>query len=152
VPTGLGIELERLGLGGEVLDARSPVIPKDGDSLDLLRAIYQDPKQPLGTRMRAASVAIKYERPALAVTVQTSGDTFANRMEQAWHRRVERRQLKLIEGTVDQSVEPQGEPSKLAPDQASTEPPVSAPGADRRLIAQPEAEDGEPIERINRRI
>jgi hypothetical protein len=50
--------------------------PHNGMSIDLLRAVYRNPAIPLGVRMRAASIAIAYETPKLAVTgiVEADGD------------------------------------------------------------------------------
>src|SRR5215467_11187582 len=70
----------------DFLDGRTTRInlPSGKDSLDFLQAVYRDSNQPLPVRMRAASIAIKYERPALAVTVQTSMSEFNDRLERAW--------------------------------------------------------------------
>jgi hypothetical protein len=35
------------------------------DALDYLRSVYRDPMQSPNTRMRAAAIAIEYERPRL---------------------------------------------------------------------------------------
>jgi hypothetical protein len=75
-----------------VMTAKSGSVkmPEGGDSLDLLRAIYQDEHQTLGIRMRAASIAIKYERPALAVTALTAVGSFEEAMGLGWDERMRR--------------------------------------------------------------
>jgi hypothetical protein len=90
------------------------------DALTFLRAVYQHPKVPLPVRMRAASMAIPYERPALKAhaLVVAEGD-FAQRLEAA----IARSGLapKLIDA----------EPVELPP--AGPEPtPMAAPFASRR--------------------
>jgi hypothetical protein len=35
------------------------------DALDYLRSIYRDPLEPTPVRMKAAAIAIEYERPGL---------------------------------------------------------------------------------------
>jgi hypothetical protein len=49
-------------------EPQEPEGPEVGDSLDLLQSIYRDVATPMPTRMRAAALAIAYERPKLAVT------------------------------------------------------------------------------------
>jgi hypothetical protein len=46
--------------------------PPAEDSLTLLQAVYRDQSMPLQTRMRAAALAIAYERPKLSVAVTTN--------------------------------------------------------------------------------
>jgi hypothetical protein len=53
------------------------------DALDYLQSVYNDPLQPTNTRLRAASIAIEYERPRLAVTALIDGKDFAARLERA---------------------------------------------------------------------
>jgi hypothetical protein len=50
-------------------------------SLDLLRAVYRNPIIPLSVRMRAASIAIQYEHPRLAVVAQINEQSFAEVLE-----------------------------------------------------------------------
>jgi hypothetical protein len=66
----------------------------DGNSLDFLRACYRDASLPLSTRMRAASIAISYELPKLAVTaVVTNQEDFATRLDRCIARARETRML-----------------------------------------------------------
>ena len=59
------------------------VIAEQEDALAFLRSVYQNEKVPLPVRMRAAQIAIEYERPRLAMTAQINGEDFASRMERA---------------------------------------------------------------------
>jgi hypothetical protein len=69
-------ELEYQKVSEEVLAGRS--------ALELLQSIYRDPSQPIGMRMRAATIAIAYESPRLAVTAYLSNaDHFAARLDKA---------------------------------------------------------------------
>ena len=66
--------------GAEVLVTIGP----EGTSLDLLRAVYRDPGQPLTRRMRAAIAAAPYENPKLAVVASMrANDGFAAKLEEA---------------------------------------------------------------------
>jgi hypothetical protein len=56
-------------------------LPEGATSLHFMQAIYRDPKQPLTRRLRAAQIAIAYEHPKLAVTVNTEITGFAAQME-----------------------------------------------------------------------
>ena len=56
----------------------------EGDSLDLLQAVYRNPAEPIGRRMRAAIAALPHERPKLAVTASVNGnEAFAAKLEEA---------------------------------------------------------------------
>ena len=56
---------------------------RDTDALGYLKQVYNDPDQPIHTRMRAAAIAIEYERPTLkAMAVLHTGD-MAQRLEAA---------------------------------------------------------------------
>ena len=55
----------------------------NGSSLDLLRAIYRDPTQPLSVRMRASIASLPFEFPKLAVTANINTADFANALEEA---------------------------------------------------------------------
>jgi len=56
------------------------------DALEFLQAVYQNPEAPLAIRMRAAQIAIEYERPRLAVTAVINGDDWAQRLDRAVER------------------------------------------------------------------
>jgi hypothetical protein len=69
-------------------------IGPEANSLDFLQAIYRCPKLPLSTRLRAASIAIRYELPKLAVTaVINNQDDFATRLDRCIERARETRML-----------------------------------------------------------
>jgi hypothetical protein len=52
------------------------------DALSYLQSVYNDPLQSTHTRLKAAAIAIEYERP-LAVTAVVDGGDFAARLERA---------------------------------------------------------------------
>ena len=56
-------------------------IGRVASSLELLRAVYMDPGQPLTVWLRAALGAIPFEHPRLTLTAQLNGT--ADRMEAA---------------------------------------------------------------------
>jgi hypothetical protein len=72
------------------------------DALEFLRSVYQHPKVPLPVRMRAAAVAIEFERPRLAVTALVNGDDFADRLDRAIARSAP---TKVIEAQTNRTVE-----------------------------------------------
>jgi hypothetical protein len=47
--------------------------PAEATSLEVMQAIYRNPKQPLTRRMRAAQIAIAYEHPKLSATYAVDG-------------------------------------------------------------------------------
>ncbi len=58
--------------------------PATNSSLELLRAVYSDPSQPMHRRMRAAIAALPFENPKLAVVASVGPNTgFAARLEAA---------------------------------------------------------------------
>jgi hypothetical protein len=62
-------------------------LPPGASSLDLLQAIYRNPGQPLVRRMRAATAALPFEYPKLAVTaIVEPGADFAARLQRARER------------------------------------------------------------------
>jgi hypothetical protein len=73
------IDLAEVGFGkctGEMSEEPS--------SLDFLRAVYRNNDLPLSVRMRAASIAIHFEHPKLAVIGHVGEDgSFAERLERA---------------------------------------------------------------------
>lgn len=64
------------------------------DALGFLRTVYRDPLQPTGVRLRAAQIAIEYERPRLAMTALIDGADFRSRLDRAIARS---KSTKLIE-------------------------------------------------------
>jgi hypothetical protein len=63
-----------------VVEIEAPVPASDWDALGYLQAIYQGRAEPDAPRMRAAAMALPFERPKLAVIAQI-GPGFAERME-----------------------------------------------------------------------
>jgi len=53
------------------------------DALGYLQSVYNNPMEPTSVRMRAASVALEFERPRLAVTAVLGSDDFAERLDRA---------------------------------------------------------------------
>jgi len=87
------------------------------DALTFLRTVYQHPKVPLPVRMRAAAIAIEYEKPRLAVTALVAGGNFAELLEQAIERSsrvqaIERSRAQVIEHSPAVEEHP---PSELLP-------------------------------------
>ena len=60
--------------------------PTPEDALAFLRQVYQDPLECTHVRLKAASIAIEYERPRLAVIASIGGDDFAERLTRAIER------------------------------------------------------------------
>ena len=54
-----------------------------GTALDFLQSVYRNPLEPHSVRMKAATVAIEYELPRLAVTATINGGDFAERLTRA---------------------------------------------------------------------
>jgi hypothetical protein len=48
-------------------------VPPDADSLQLLQAVYRSPHVAMSVRMRAAAIALPFERPKLGVTLNVAG-------------------------------------------------------------------------------
>jgi hypothetical protein len=69
----------------------------DTDALTYLRSIYTDPMQPTSTRLRAAGLALNYERPRLQVTAQVSDQGVAELLDQRLKRLAEMEAMKLID-------------------------------------------------------
>src|SRR5262249_29772909 len=60
------------------------IVEPEISALGYLQSIYRDPLQPAVVRMRAATIAIAYESPRLAVTAYLSNaDDFAARLDRA---------------------------------------------------------------------
>jgi hypothetical protein len=80
------------------------VRPK-GTALDFLRAVYRNADVPLPARMKAASIAIEYEHPRLAVTAMVDGKDFAAALDRAIERSGKARAPKLIEHRASPTIE-----------------------------------------------
>jgi hypothetical protein len=69
------------GIDAGIADIRKDETPS---ALSYLQSIYRDPLQPDGVRMRAASLALPYEAPRLAVTAFVRDQhTFAIALDRA---------------------------------------------------------------------
>jgi hypothetical protein len=68
------------------VEGAEATLPPDATSLDFLRAVYRDARQPMSMRMRAAIAALAFEHPKLSVTANINTG-FADRMEQMMERR-----------------------------------------------------------------
>jgi hypothetical protein len=82
----------------------------DGDSLELLQAIYRDSASPLARRMRAAIAALPFERPKLAVVVNTSSEDLAARLEAMRRRRAAGPLIEARAEPAAKAVTPAGAP------------------------------------------
>ena len=80
---------------------RAEAIECKGDALAFLQAVYQCSEVSLHARMKAASIAIEYERPRLAVTASIEGKDFAALLDKAQERAAK---VEAKERTID--VEP----------------------------------------------
>ena len=75
---------QTLGFGD---DPESIELPPGALSLEFLQAIYRSSAQPMSRRLKAASIAIGYESPKLAVTAVVEGnDSLAARLGRAIER------------------------------------------------------------------
>jgi hypothetical protein len=94
-------------------------IPPNGNSLDLLRAVYRRSDLPLTTRMRAAIAALNYESPRLQVTAQISENDIATVLDRriAHYRELQRANgsSKLIEAKVESAEVIEAEPIEVKP-------------------------------------
>jgi hypothetical protein len=63
------------------VDEDSIELPPGAMSLEFLQAIYRSAAQPMAPRLKAASIAIQYESPKLAVTMAVTDQSFAARLE-----------------------------------------------------------------------
>jgi hypothetical protein len=70
-------------------------VPAD-DALSFLRSVYQCPALSLHVRMKAASLALPYESPKLAVTAVIEGKDFGTLLEERL-KRINGKKAKAIE-------------------------------------------------------
>jgi hypothetical protein len=89
---------------------------EDVTSLRFLQAIYRNPEVPLSVRMRAASIALPFESPKLAVVATVNAGDFADQLERAINA-----SRKIIEATPLISVSSENVPSEAT----ETKPMVS---------------------------
>jgi hypothetical protein len=79
-------------------DLDSIELPPGALSLEFLQAIYRSATQPMARRLKAASIAIQYESPKLAVTAVVEGsDSLAARLNRAIERSARVEAYRLIE-------------------------------------------------------
>jgi hypothetical protein len=73
-------------------------LPPGALSLEFLQAIYRSAAQPMARRLKAASIAIQYESPKLAVTAVVEGsDSLAARLGRAIERSARVEAYRLIQ-------------------------------------------------------
>ena len=79
-------------------DPDSIELPPGALSLEFLQAIYRSAAQPMARRLKAASIAIQYESPKLAVTAVVEGsDSLAARLNRAIERSARVEAYRLIQ-------------------------------------------------------
>ena len=82
----------------ELADEDSITLPPGASSLAFLQAIYRSATQPMARRLKAASIAIQYESPKLAVTAVVEGsDSLAARLNRAIERSARVEAYRLIQ-------------------------------------------------------
>jgi hypothetical protein len=80
-------------------------IGPNGTSLDLLRAVYRSPDQPLGVRIRCAIAVLPHEHPKLAVNYEASTEDFAALLDRRLQHLQAINEGKIIEATPQPAVE-----------------------------------------------
>jgi hypothetical protein len=119
MPETVGMVLDRLEqkrVNGDEIE-----IPLNGNSLDLLRAVYRCSDLPLTTRMRAAIAALNYELPRLQVTAQISENDIATVLD----RRIKRLQeMRLLEANGNKVVGAEVEAEPVEPEPIEVKPPT----------------------------
>jgi hypothetical protein len=78
-------------------DPESITLPPGATSLQFLQAIYRSPDQPMARRMKAASIAIQYESPKLAVTMAVTDQSWATQLQRCIARSRQADAYRLIE-------------------------------------------------------
>jgi hypothetical protein len=86
MPKAIDEALERVELEREQRLNEELAIGPNGTSLTLLQRVYRCAMLPLNTRVRAATVAIQFEHPKLAVTANVTDEEFGFRLDQAIQR------------------------------------------------------------------
>jgi hypothetical protein len=93
---------ERITAVLDQIEAEAEAAAPDGrTALELLQAIYRDKRNPVHLRMRAASVAIPFEQPKLAVTTNINAGDLGDLLDRAINRSLNG-PPKLINGTLVQ--------------------------------------------------
>ena len=115
------------------IDYRSVAQPSEqvfeGDAHGYLEAVYQGKLKPDYARMKAAQVAIEYERPTLKATAIIQGGDIAERLERA----IERSNGGRLTGPTIIEAQPESHPpSELSPHRTSAD--GRAPFIPRRRI------------------
>ena len=90
-------------------------IPPNGNSLDLLQAVYRSSDLPLTTRLRAAISALPHEVPRLAVTAQVTEQDFATLLDRRLQRLDEMRRLESNGGGQIEAKAIEAEPTQSEP-------------------------------------
>ena len=75
--------------------AKAIELSEGSDAIDFLRSVYRNTLEATPVRMKAAAIAIEYERPRFAVTAIVDGADFEERLKRAIAR-----SGKLIEATA----------------------------------------------------
>jgi hypothetical protein len=97
-------------------------IPPNGNSLDLLQAVYRRSDLPLTTRMRAAIAALNYELPRLAVTSLVTENDIATLLD----RRIAHYQaLQRANNSSSKLIEATAEPDEVEPIEVKPPTPTS---------------------------
>jgi hypothetical protein len=100
------------GAGTSAGTAGTPNRENTMDALEYLRSVYQNPLEDTRTRMRAADMALPFERPKLVATLQLDGESFASRLEAAIARS---ERAKVIETTPAKPALPPTGPAPTPP-------------------------------------
>jgi hypothetical protein len=92
------IDLSARALPASLVDDEDSIeLPPGAMSLEFLQAIYRSATQPMARRLKAASIAIQYESPKLAVTAVVTDDSLAARLNRAIERSAKVIELRAIE-------------------------------------------------------
>jgi len=96
------------------IEAHAELEPLPTSSLAYLQSVYRDTALPIGTRMRAAGMALPFEHPKLSVVAALKpNDGLAERLERAIARSLQNGSFapRVIEGVAVEV--PQGEPVRV---------------------------------------
>jgi hypothetical protein len=91
------------------MEYQDPEAPDGETALGLLQEVYRNKRVPLSTRMRAATIAIQYETPKLAVTGYVHDDqSFALALDRAIQRANAAREVSGAGRTLELTSNPSG--------------------------------------------